>query len=512
MVEFQESDDRRLERALTRIISAGYQVDKNTLLLLKELVSKGILEEVVENAIKKANILQEKPFFLTRELIEESLPKLKVSETNMQESVAAEFTPPAKDIESRIEVLDDLIDEGVGEGVEGFISYFRDRFERVSSVLRRRSDAKDAVPIREVLDAPVKTRRKIIGIVSDKRERGGTIVVELEDLDDRVTIIVSSSIDNNAYKKAQQLFLDQVICVEATKIRDDLFIANDFIYPDVPDRKPNFSNEEVYMGFLSDTHIGSKKFLEKNFKCFFDWLTCKKGNSQQRHIAGSVKYLVIAGDLVDGIGVYPAQERELAIKDVYEQYSAAGRVLSSIPDYVKVILIPGNHDATCQALPQAPISDSYLKPVKDNCDVVSLGNPARLRIHGVEVLIYHGRSLDDVIGAIPEVTYQNLDKKVTIAMRALLRARHLAPIYGARTPIALRRSDRLVVDTPPDILHCGHIHVVGYEMYRGTLLVNSGTWQGQTEYQVRTGLTPTPAIVPLVNLSNFATILMDFSG
>ena len=50
-----------------------------------------------------------------------------------------------------------------------------------------------------------------------------------------------------------------------------------------------------------------------------DWINCDYGIEEQRKIAEDVKYLVIGGDIVDGIGVYPNQEKELAIKDITEQ-------------------------------------------------------------------------------------------------------------------------------------------------------------------------------------------------
>jgi len=106
--------------------------------------------------------------------------------------------------------------------------------------------------------------------------------------------------------------------------------------------------------------------------------------------------------------------------------------------------------------------------------------------------------------------YQNLGETVQKALELLLRARHLAPSYGGKTPIAPEPKDHLVIDVPPDIFQVGHVHVVGYEEYRGTLLVNSGSWQSQTNYQERMGLTPKPGIVPVVDLQSFNIMSIDF--
>jgi len=139
-----------------------------------------------------------------------------------------------------------------------------------------------------------------------------------------------------------------------------------------------------------------------------------------------------------------------------------------------------------------------------------LGDPARIRLHGVNLTLYHGRSLDDIIGSVPDVTYLNLSGEITRAMEYFLKTRHLAPIYGSKTPIAPTSVDDLVIETPPDVLHTGHVHVIGYKNYRGTFLVNTGTWQAQTEFQEKMGLIPTPGIVPIFDLKNFNVIPLNF--
>ena len=59
----------------------------------------------------------------------------------------------------------------------------------------------------------------------------------------------------------------------------------------------------------------------------------------------------------------------------------------------------------------------------------------------------------------------------------------------------------LVIDPVPDVFHSGHVHTIDMLDYRGTLIVNSGTWQSQTHFQANMGLDPTPSIFPIVDLS-----------
>ena len=50
-------------------------------------------------------------------------------------------------------------------------------------------------------------------------------------------------------------------------------------------------------------------------------------------MAAKIKYLVINGDLIDGIGVYPKQKEDLVILDLFHQFKKASDLLSEIPDY-----------------------------------------------------------------------------------------------------------------------------------------------------------------------------------
>jgi DNA polymerase II small subunit len=121
--------------------------------------------------------------------------------------------------------------------------------------------------------------------------------------------------------------------------------------------------------------------------------------------------------------------------------------------------------------------------------------------------MYHGQSLDDVIATTPGLSYS----KPAEAMKTLLKARHLAPTYGERTPIAPEQEDMMVITEVPDILHSGHVHVADIQNYRGTLIVNSGAWQAQTKFQQTMGITPTPGIAILVNLATLQPFIQDFT-
>jgi len=130
-----------------------------------------------------------------------------------------------------------------------------------------------------------------------------------------------------------------------------------------------------------------------------------------------------------------------------------------------------------------------------------------LSLHNVEVLLYHGRSLDDVISTVPGMKHDHPEKAMTL----LLQSRHLAPVYGGKTLLSPENRDFLVIERVPDIFHSGHIHKLEYNSYRGVLVVNSGCWQEQTDYMLRHGFVPTPGKVPVVNLQTLELKVVPFN-
>jgi DNA polymerase II small subunit len=54
------------------------------------------------------------------------------------------------------------------------------------------------------------------------------------------------------------------------------------------------------------------------------------------------------------------------------------------------------------------------------------------------------------------------------------------------------------------------MHVLDSEKYRGTLILNSGTWQSQTPFQAKMGIDPVTGIIPIVNLSTLEVFTKNF--
>jgi len=510
----------RLQKAISYAIQVGYQLDSEAFALLETLSKTEDPVALLGKITKKIDEAEQKPLFITRNLIEEfvtaapeSLEEAATplsSETSpLFDSRKEAFEPHALEIDADIKILEDpTVNMNTVGSIEEYQEYFLDRFTRLQRYLRQRMDARDATSLSEALRAPVNAKVKVIGMLTEKRESKQRIFLRLEDTESTVTVVVYPNLEGSVRERTRALLLDQVVCIIAIKARNDLLVLEDILFPEIPQKTPNKASEPVYAALISDLHVGSKLFMRAEFNRFLMWLNGKLGDTHWKEMAGHVKYVVIAGDLVDGIGIYPKQTKELAIRDIHRQYTTVSKFLEQIPDYIELIIEPGNHDASRKALPQPALPKEYAEPICEARKVHSLGNPCTISLHGVELLVYHGRSLDDVVANVPNASFDSPED----AMKLLLRGRHLAPIYGQRTPIAPAKRDFLVVDRVPDIFHAGHVHVQGHDRYRGVLVVNSGAWQKQTEYMKKLGLEPTPGIIPVVDLQTQQVTTLDFKA
>lgn len=459
-----------------KFLVKGYNINPKAAKMLCTLTP-----ESLDLAISKICQAVNGNFIITENDVAKVLSEIKKAKKTEKK----DLLKPEKEIglekqECRINVLKDVTGRSFCEGkVEDFTVYFNSRFEKLSRILKARMKS---IPIANLSKVRA-DKVEIVGMVNNVIEGSNSHIIELEDK----TGIVRCIATGKAREIAQELLGDEVIGISGS-LRGNNLIVDRIIFPDVPVNGKKLK-KDFSIVFISDTHFGSKEFLEDEWKLFIKWLNGEIENERMRKIASKIRYIVFAGDIVDGVGIYPDQEKDLAIMDIYEQYEAAASHFDEIPSHIRIIVSPGNHDAVRQAEPQPALP----KEIRDlfSRNVINVGNPSLLDLEGVKVLLYHGRSLDDLITKIPRLSYDEPQK----GMEELLKRRHLAPMYGGRSPIAPEKEDYLVIDEIPDVLHSGHVHTYGTSFYRGVFLVNSSTWQAQTEFQKKVNLNPMPCNV-----------------
>jgi DNA polymerase II small subunit len=397
-----------------------------------------------------------------------------------------------------VEIAGDMTGQSTGTGeYSDFVAVFRDRYERLSKQLRGRvnhrpTDALEALPGNE--------EAAIVGMVSDIRSTAsGHWLVELEDTNGTFPTLVMK--DRKIADLVQELLLDEVIAVEGTLADDGgILFVDSLHFPDIPrTHEPSTADRPVKAALISDVHVGSQEFMADAWHRFADWLHTDD--------AEGVEYLLLAGDMVEGVGVYPDQDEELDIVDVYDQYERFSEYLKEVPGDMEIVMIPGNHDAARLAEPQ-PAFDSELRDIMSAHDARFTSNPSTVTIEGVSVLMYHGVSLDEVIAELPDekASYDEPHK----AMYQLLKKRHVAPQYGGHTRLAPEEQDYLIIDEVPDIFHAGHVHKLGYGKYHNVLTINSGCWQAQTDFQKSVNIDPDAGFAPIVDLETLELTIRSF--
>ena len=425
---------------------------------------------------------------------------VKIEDTEVSKEVETKYKrnlTESKVSFDKFKVLQDTSNKSYTSGdIGNLIEYFQNRYKKLSGILSKRPELRTWQKINEITNE--QTDLNLIVMITDIRStKNGHYLIEVEDDTGSLPVLVSKDNDE-LVRAAKNLMKDEVIGIIAQKRSgqsdNQLAICQNIIDPGVP-RKPR-KEVDFATVFTSDIHIGSSTFLEDAFVRFIRWINGDFGSEDQRETANNVKYMIVGGDIVDGIGVYPNQDKELAIKDITAQYDEAARLLGDIRSDIKIIITPGNHDASRVAEPQPAVPEKYAKSLYKLNNVEFLSNPSMVSLDGLEVLIYHGRGIDDMVMGSNDFSHERND----LVMKEFLRKRHLAPLYGERTPLASELEDHLVIDRVPDVLHTGHVHINTYANFNGIHCINSGTFQTQTEFQKIYNIVPTPAEVPIIDV------------
>lgn len=418
---------------------------------------------------------------------------------------------------SRVSIVRSYKDEPKKREVQDFVGHYNIRYRAIENILKNRSEMKNVISLSRLRNKKERERISIIGMVLDKQvTKNKNLMITLEDPTDTVRAVVSKT-KEAAYATAQSLVCDEVIGLTGTNSEKIVF-ADSIYLPDVPATKEiKKSPEEGYAVFLSDLHVGSKNFLEDDFARFIKWSRQEAGSEKQKEIASKLKYLFIAGDLIDGCGIYPSQEEELSIKEITLQYAECARLLKQIPANVQIILCPGNHDALRISEPQPELCREFADSIYKLPNVTVVSNPAIVNVDssgafpGFDVLLYHGYSFDFFISEVDSIRNNGGYDRGDLVMKFLLQRRHLAPTHTSTLYIPDPEKDALALDKLPDFFLSGHIHKSVVSSYRNITLVCGSCWQSKTKFQEKVGHNPEPGRAPIVNLKTREMKILKFS-
>jgi len=230
------------------------------------------------------------------------------------------------------------------EGIDGYNALFSSRFTKLKKIISTRPEFKMVKQISSIISIKSKEDVFVCGLVVERKTERSITKVIIEDTTGRFEGII---FDKDLQKIASSLLLDQFLMACVVFGKNGGFIIKDIILPDVPEHPRTRSKSETYAVFLSDLHIGSKFFLEKEFERFVSWL------SSPDPISRKIRFILIGGDVVDGVGIYPNQDKEIAereqsVKILEEHIRAASQkieenkeitALHSYPLHEKLVII-----------------------------------------------------------------------------------------------------------------------------------------------------------------------------
>ncbi len=400
--------------------------------------------------------------------------------------------------------------------VNDFANFFLSRYKFLENILRNRRELQNITSINRISTKKEREQVSVIGLVEDIAEtKNGNLILTLEDPTGNIKILISKN-KKDFLMSAKDLVVDEVIGIRGVS-GDKIIFAEEIVWPDIPSTNElKKGPEEEYVIFLSDIHVGSKLFLNEEFSKFIKWINCEAGSEIQRGIASKVKYIIIAGDLVDGIGIYAGQEEELSITTIDGQYAEFTRLIKQIPSNIEIIICPGNHDMVHLAEPQPAFYKEYAPELFEMPNVILVTNPSMVNVgkkegfSGFNILLYHGYSFDYYVANVESIRNNGGYKRADLIMKFLLKRRHLAPSFKSTPYYPGHKEDPLLIKQIPDFLITGHIHYSKVANYKGITMISGSCWQGKTDFQEKLGHEPEPARVPMVNLKTREVKILRF--
>jgi len=527
---------------LKLFIEKGFLLDKEMLDFLNELGD----EEVANEIIDKIAIVSHKKI-ITKNLVNENLEKIKPilfeldSEkkklvdkyfVNVSISVEVKKERSIEDkngkvgIEKKIEdqtnfvkILSSSIIASQKLSVRDFVKCFRYRYNYIKNLLQQKPELDNLVSIDKIVG---NRDFSIIGIVISKQiTKNKNIILEVEDLTGVAKLLINQN-KEEIYEKAKEILLDDVVGFKCNGSRDFLFV-NDLFYPDCFLKEKKKTDKEIYALFISDIHLGSGNFLEKNFNKFINWLNGGGCDEKQKENLKKIRYMFVVGDSIDGVGIYPGQEKDLIIKDIKEQYKKLAEFYKKIPKHINIIQCAGQHDAVRLAEPQPPVGEDFAEELHKIENLCLVSNPSLIEIEGgggeskeidergIRVLMYHGASMHNIINEIEELRLSNAHSTPARVVKHLLLRRHLSPSHGATTYIPDAKDDPMLIKEAPDIITTGDLHRTDIDSYNNILIISNSCWQSITAFEEKVGNQPDPCKVPILNLKTREIKILDFS-
>ena len=237
---------------------------------------------------------------------------------------SSDFPLEAREVDSEIEIHFDITGQSSTEGrISDMQSCFKSRLAQIRSMMISHG----VLPRRPISNSEAwRNRRRltnkeseftIIGLSSDVRwTKNGWMSFVLEDESTQIRCMIKPPSDASPlHPSLDGLMDDEIVGVSgnfSSGEREPILWVQNIHKPPLGQHSKSQAGEDsaVSAAFLSDVHLGSKTFLAPQWEKMVQWF-------KHDPLAKTVKYFVLTGDGVDGVGIYPGQERHLSITDLF---------------------------------------------------------------------------------------------------------------------------------------------------------------------------------------------------
>lgn len=398
--------------------------------------------------------------------------------------------------------------------ISAFRELFQNRFKQLSSILMETLNDPEKIIQKKILaDESLNVRSGILlGMVQDTRVlHTNKFVIQLEDPESEIITNCVMVQDSESFPEYRDIIRDTVVGIAGVLPKNfqggdvTAFWGKDVIRPSFKsiNFKPTSDSHRIL--FIADLHVGSKYFMKSVFAKLIKFLTLRDLNPKYEKIATEINTIIIAGDLVDGIGRFSDQKTKITLHSLQAQYENLASLLMEIPSHIRIVVIPGEHDATQTALPQPAIDKKISKDLLEIPRLSSHGNPLRLSVEDMKLLIFHGQGNYSLF----QKYIQQEQSNPTLGIKHLLEYRHLCPEYGSSIPLAPFKKDYLVINEIPEVIVSGHFHQANFEEYKGVKIITCGTFQRGDQKESHLGRDISIGIFPILDTISGKVDMID---
>lgn len=454
-----------------------------------------------------------------KSLIKEDEEKIKLDKDlfSPKENFNIEKDLKEKIAKYKVEIKFDYCEPSHKLTVNDFTLYFNRRLQYFTDLLSSRISMENITRISQLKNLyETNTEVSIIGLVSEINEtKNGHYMLTIEDKSGAIKCFVNKD-KTELVKEIENLCLDEGIGIKG-KVGKEIIWTDEIIIPSPPNSvELKKTDQEHYVAFLSDIHFGAKVFVDEAFQKFIDFINGESPNEELNKIAKKIRYVIVAGDVIEGIGIYPNQGKDARVLSTELQYHEAARWLSQIPSDKGIIIIPGNHDTDRLSEPQPKLPYHKAYALYNMPNTMLLSNPSIVRLFeddpsgGLEFYIYHGGSLFYYADKIKHLREKGGAKVPEEVVKFLLEKRHIAPSHGSTLYIPDSQNDPLVIRKMPDFFITGHTHKLSLANYKGCTVVSCGCWVEMSEYQEKMGMYPDIGKCTIINTKTRKPRIVNF--